>query len=210
MSFINVFEELSKLYESKEEQPEAETVEEEASEVESSEEEQLTEDVEEDVIDEEPVEEEQPEEEQQEEEPKPVILECANCGGLIIKDEADVAVDEESNLANVDEACQYCEETAGYKIIGLVAPYEAAKEEEPEELQATDDKENDAKLDELLDVKLDARGFGGTGNNVSVLSPSLGESALEGLNEDEDLEELLNLKVDARDFGGTGNVVGIG
>jgi hypothetical protein len=24
----------------------------------------------------------------------------------------------------MDEACQYCEETAGYKIIGAVIPYE--------------------------------------------------------------------------------------
>jgi hypothetical protein len=68
-------------------------------------------------------------EEPTEEALKQVILECSKCGALAIKDEADVKVDEESDLANIDEACQYCEEAEGYKIIGVVAPYEIAEEE---------------------------------------------------------------------------------
>lgn len=65
-------------------------------------------------------------------------------------------------------------------------------------------------LEELFDanVSLDARGFGGSGNDVSVLSTGLGESLDE---EDEELEELFNanLDIDARGFGGTGNTVGV-
>jgi hypothetical protein len=39
-----------------------------------------------------------------------------------------VAVDEASDLVNIEDACQYCEEAAGYTIIGAIAPYEAATE----------------------------------------------------------------------------------
>jgi hypothetical protein len=63
-----------------------------------------------------------------EEEPKQVVLECSKCGALVIKVEADVAVDEASDLVNIEDACQYCEETAGYAIVGAIAPYEATTE----------------------------------------------------------------------------------
>ena len=61
-----------------------------------------------------------------------LILECSKCGAIVIKDETDVVVDEESDLANIEEECQYCEETEGYKIIGVVAPYEVAEDSEEE------------------------------------------------------------------------------
>lgn len=127
--------------------------------------------------------EEAPTEESTPEEAKRVILECGNCGALVIKEEQDVVVDEETDLANVDEECQYCEETAGYKIVGSVIPYEAATTEDLDQ----DAKSEDA-LEELLDVNVDAKGFGGEGNNVSVLGGRL--PALEGLGEEEaDLDE---------------------
>lgn len=65
-----------------------------------------------------------------EEEPRRVICECDKCGALVIKDEADIVVDEETDLVNVEDACQFCEEAVGYKIVGIVAPYEAAEAEE--------------------------------------------------------------------------------
>lgn len=80
------------------------------------------------------------------EEARQLILECAKCGALVIKDEADVVVDEESDLVNVEDECEYCEEKAGYKIIGVVAPYEVAEtevvdDEASEELVVTEDEE---------------------------------------------------------------------
>lgn len=63
-----------------------------------------------------------------EEEPKQVVLECSKCGALAIKTEADVVVDEASDLVNIEDACQYCEEAAGYTIVGAIAPYEATTE----------------------------------------------------------------------------------
>lgn len=94
---------------------------------EESEEEVLIDD--EPIVDDEDVE-EAPAEEVAEEEPKQVVLECSKCGALVIKAEADVVVDEASDLVNIEDACQYCEETAGYTIVGTIAPYEVADAEE--------------------------------------------------------------------------------
>jgi hypothetical protein len=76
-----------------------------------------------------------------EEEPKQVICECGKCGALVIVDEADIVIDEESDLVNVEDECQFCEEAKGYKIIGVVAPYEVAEETNEEEVIETEDAE---------------------------------------------------------------------
>lgn len=59
-----------------------------------------------------------------EEEPRQVIIECSKCGALVIKPEADIVVDEESDLVNVKDKCDFCEEKEGFKIVGIVMPYE--------------------------------------------------------------------------------------
>jgi hypothetical protein len=106
MHFNSIFEELNKLYE----EDARETVQ---GEVPVEQPEELTE-AEETPVD--------------EEAPKQLILECTKCGALVIKDEADVAVDEAADLANMEDTCAYCEEAEGYKIIGMVLPYEAAED----------------------------------------------------------------------------------
>jgi hypothetical protein len=62
-------------------------------------------------------------------EPRQIICECDKCGALVIKAEADIVADEESGLVNIEDECQFCEEAKGFKIIGVVAPYEAVEEE---------------------------------------------------------------------------------
>jgi hypothetical protein len=133
MNFISTFEELNKLYE--EATPEVEKEEAEKEEVvEEGCDKKLTEAAEADVVEDEvPAEEIPAEEPAVDEEPRRVILECDKCGALVIKDEADVVVDEESGLANVEDDCEFCEDTSGYKIVGVVAPYEVAEEEVPAE-----------------------------------------------------------------------------
>jgi hypothetical protein len=75
-----------------------------------------------------------------EDEPRQLICECDKCGALVIKDEADIVADEESDLVNVEDECQFCEEAKGYKIIGVVAPYEVAEETaEVEEEEAVEE-----------------------------------------------------------------------
>lgn len=92
-------------------------------------------------------------EELNEEEPRQVICECDKCGALVIKDEADIVVDEETDLVNVEDACQFCDEAGGYKIVGVVAPYEAAEAEDEvvEESIETNTEDQEDLLDEDLD-----------------------------------------------------------
>jgi hypothetical protein len=119
MNFISTFEELNKLYESVEleteiaEEPITEAAEEEVVEIVEETEEAAEEAAEEPV----------------ESEPKQVVLECSNCGALVIKDEAEAEVDEETDLANIEEKCKFCDEANGFNIIGTFAPYDAESAE---------------------------------------------------------------------------------
>ena len=132
MNFNNVFEELNKLYEEKPAQKPEDKVEEGCKE-------KLAEAAEDEV----PVEEVAA----KDTEARQLVLECTKCGALIVKDEADVVIDEATDLVNVEEACAYCEETGGYKIIGTMIPYEATEEveEEPaeEEVEEAEDIEEE-------------------------------------------------------------------
>jgi hypothetical protein len=167
MNFISTFEELNKLYEEKElakEEVPAEAEQEVAVESCNGSEKPLTEAADEDVVEDEeaPVEEapvEEPVEDK--EEPRQVILQCDKCGALVIKDEADVVVDEKTDLVNVEDECAFCEEAEGYKIMGVVAPYEVDEDEEVAEDEAAveepveDPAEGEAEIeDELMDEDL--------------------------------------------------------
>lgn len=139
MNFQNVLEELDKLYE---------VVEDPETAIESAEEPEADEVLE--IVDDE----EATESAAEDEAPKQVVLECSNCGGLVIKPASDVKIDEEADMANIDEACKYCEEAAGYVIVGEVVPYEAV--EEPEE--AVVEESIEESIDEVqddADVQLD-------------------------------------------------------
>ena len=100
-NFVSVFEELSKLYEADE--LEQDTAAEAAEDAEVS-----------DVP--------------AADEPKQLVLECTKCGALAVKPEEDVVVDEATDLANVEEACASCEETAGFKVLGELLPYAVAED----------------------------------------------------------------------------------
>jgi hypothetical protein len=113
-NFASIFEELSKLYDEDpvEEACTNEALEEEAEDdVIEIEDDAEASEAAEDIVDE-------------DDEPRQVIIECDGCGALVIKDEADIVADEESGLVNVEDACAFCEEAAGYKIVGVVAPYD--------------------------------------------------------------------------------------
>lgn len=128
MTFISTFDELNKLYEevdTKTEKQDKKACTEELAEA--------AEDAEVEVVEEAPA-----EEPIAEEEPKQVICECDKCGALVIMDEADIVVDEESDLVNVKDKCKFCEEKEGYKIVGYMIPYEAADEEAPQAEEAAD------------------------------------------------------------------------
>lgn len=131
-----------------------------------------------------------------------VILDCAVCHSKLYKDKSEVNLNDDQTLANVGEECPYCYTSDGFKVIGEVAAFsegEVAEEETSEEaldeglfgIKTKKEKEKEAKakaeraakkkadkdgeLEEFLDanVTLDARGFGGKDNNVSVLGGKL-------------------------------------
>lgn len=94
-------------------------------------------------------------EEEQEPEEVRLVLECANCGTIVVKPERDVTVNEESDLANENEPCQYCEESNGYAVLGVLTPYvvdivdDAAEVEEAAE--ETPEEEAEAEVEEELE-----------------------------------------------------------
>lgn len=70
-----------------------------------------------------------------------VILECECCHSRLYKDEADVIIDEESGLANVDEQCPVCNNELGYTVIGKIEPFNQDREIKPEEEEEIPDEE---------------------------------------------------------------------
>ena len=95
-----------------------------------------------------------------------VILKCSTCGGLICKEPSQVVVDEQTQLANVEEECPYCYNVGGYEVVGEVRS--------PEENVDVDVTVND---DDTLEVDSD---------NVKVENKSM----TEGLNEDVSVDKL--------------------
>ena len=132
-NFIGTFDELNKLYE-------------EAEVKEACNKKELTEDEETEIVDDEVDVEEIPAEEHEVEvEPRHIICECDKCGALVIKDEADITVDEETDLVNVEDKCEFCDGANGYKIVGVVAPYEPTVEESSAE-DVVEESINNSKL----------------------------------------------------------------
>ncbi len=181
MNFISTFDELNKLYEEVEVKKVEEACKEELTEAAADEEIEIIDD--EASAEEVPTEEVPAEDPVVGDEPKQVILECDKCGALVIKDEADIVVDDETDLVNVEDECQFCEEAKGFKIVGVVAPYEVAEETEPTEevegeevvdealTEDVDDKEAE-KIKKLLFKELDKRGETGLKNFLGTLTIS--------------------------------------
>lgn len=198
MNFQTILEELDRLYEEENVKKENEKTEDTATETEQ----ELTEAAEdisdeEEIIDDEIIDDEEP----AADELKQLILECDKCGALVIKAEKDVKIDDATDLANVDEVCHFCEEAAGCKIIGIVAPYEAAEDAEPVEDEIEEEdiveeslannsvEEPDEELTELLnfDVPISANvNIKADGNNVPFLNTALEE--LDTANDEVDVE----------------------
>ena len=65
-----------------------------------------------------------------------VILECECCHTRLYKEESEVFVDEESGLANIEEACPVCNNTMGYTVIGKIEKFDEEPEEEASEEDA--------------------------------------------------------------------------
>ena len=173
MNLQSVFEELNKLYESvekpveEEEVVEQEAAEDEAKELnESADEEEIEIEIEDDE------EESKEEAEEVEEAITQFVLECTNCGGIIVKQDVDVA---EDGTVEVEEVCQYCEAENSYKVIGTMMPYEVAEEEAEEEV--VDEEVQDEPVEEGfcgVDIPVTANvNVKADGNNVPVMNTGI-------------------------------------
>ena len=81
-----------------------------------------------------------------------VILECEVCHSPIFKNVEDVIVDEDSDLANIEDECPICHSNDGFTIIGQVAPYQ----EEPElEVEIEDKEVSDDEIEDYDDDIVD-------------------------------------------------------
>lgn len=59
-----------------------------------------------------------------------VILHCPVCNSMIYKNLEDIVKDDVEELVNVGEECPYCYTSEGFKVIGIVSPFEEENEEE--------------------------------------------------------------------------------
>lgn len=82
------------------------------------------------------------------------ILQCQICQSMLYKDPSEVIIDEEAELANVEEACPYCQSEDGFKVIGQVAEFceKCAEGEHCEECEHAEDSEekDDLEVEESL------------------------------------------------------------
>ena len=93
------------------------------------------------------------------------ILQCEICQSMIYKDPSEVVIDEEAGLANMDEACPFCQSEEGFKVIGQVEEFcddeceeheeekEESSEEEIEEepKEEVEETEEETKIEESLE-----------------------------------------------------------
>lgn len=71
-----------------------------------------------------------------------VIIECECCHTRLYKEESEVIIDEETGLANIDEACPVCNNTLGYSVIGKIEKFDddnIEDEEDEEEIELEND-----------------------------------------------------------------------
>ena len=85
-----------------------------------------------------------------------VILECDSCHTRIYKNIADVLIDDESGLANIEEECPVCGSTFGWNVIGKIEKFDAdAFKEEPEE-EDVEEEELEISDDEISEALREA------------------------------------------------------
>lgn len=88
-----------------------------------------------------------------------VILQCPVCATKIYKSQEDIHIDDETNMANVDEECPQCGTVGGFDIIGQIEEYtpdkEGAHEDEEDEHEEHDDDEHDDEEHDEEDDKLE-------------------------------------------------------
>lgn len=86
-----------------------------------------------------------------------VIIECSSCHTRLYKDEDDVVIDEETNLANVGDECPVCGSITGYNVIGKIENYDADRDLEAE-AEAAEAEEEAAEDESNVPMVVDSEG----------------------------------------------------
>lgn len=81
-----------------------------------------------------------------------VILHCPVCNSMIYKDLEDIVKDDVEELVNIGEECPYCYTSEGFKVIGIVSPFEETPEEEEQEDEEEDPSEEEKELTEEFET----------------------------------------------------------
>lgn len=79
-----------------------------------------------------------------------VILHCPVCNSMVYKKLEDIVKDDVEELVNVGEECPYCYTSEGFKVIGIVSPFEEGKDEEQE-----DEKEDSSEEEKVPEEHVD-------------------------------------------------------
>lgn len=77
-----------------------------------------------------------------------VILHCPVCNSMVYKKLEDIVKDDIEELVNVGEECPYCYTSEGFKVIGIVSPFEEGKDEEDEQEDEKEDSSEEEKVPE--------------------------------------------------------------
>lgn len=77
-----------------------------------------------------------------------VILHCPVCNSMVYKKLEDIVKDDVEELVNVGEECPYCYTSEGFKVIGIVSPFEEGKDEEDEQDDEKEDSSEEEKVPE--------------------------------------------------------------
>lgn len=77
-----------------------------------------------------------------------VILHCPVCNSMVYKKLEDIVKDDVEELVNIGEECPYCYTSEGFKVIGIVSPFEEGKDEEDEQEDEKEDSSEEEKVPE--------------------------------------------------------------
>lgn len=83
-----------------------------------------------------------------------VILHCPVCNSMVYKDLEDIVKDDVEEVVNIGEECPYCYTSEGFKVIGIVSPFEETSGEEEQEDETEDTAEEEKEPEEQVDEEL--------------------------------------------------------
>ena len=118
-----------------------------------------------------------------------VILHCPVCNSMIYKDLEDIVKDDVEEVVNIGEECPYCYTSEGFKVIGIVSPFEETSEEEEQEDETEDTAEE--QVDEELTEEFEKVEVATENQKVTLDADDDGKLTIEAepVEDEEDEEE---------------------